>query len=525
MAYTADDIVNWSQQFFPALRFSKGPGGENEAFYPIDVEGWLTQQAAASVVQPNAGAKHFRGSAVYRWRAASRTTSADEWRSQLPVIGAGQITLDAAAGTGIGNASYSSNPPADPNDPRSASSDGDWYIDFGGWCDAVDRDAGSVGYTWSQYQPDFTGLGLPASNRPTEPSPCPGADMSAPARFNPDATALHSYAEVGQLADIIAELMSTPPFPPELDDLNTGATALQGGASDLAQFIGITYYLLYPASIPSSAKIMEGDWEAITAFLSDPGGGALDLRFASYSQGYSGGIFPKPDAACKAKADLEMDGTHPVAYVGWGSHANYFTSLSSEVNTQSAGVNPAVPILYTIAGVLIIAGIVCAVIGGYAWIAAAACWLVALILIIIASIIAANQSSAPPPPFDQSPDGETNPHGGDGSTAGGANVGTPDTPPAAAQPVPFLVHPVSDIAGAVDQRCEPPAWWSYAGRWGVCVDDAAAMQPGASWRNATWRRMPNGYSLSHRNVEALLDYIHGSVDPKTHTSTTYNQKR
>jgi hypothetical protein len=59
----------------------------------------------------------------------------------------------------------------------------------------------------------------------------------------------------------------------------------------------------------------EGDWESITVGIS----GTLQPLFAAYSQHCTGTI--------RAWAPVEKRaGTHPVAYVGLGSHANYFTN-------------------------------------------------------------------------------------------------------------------------------------------------------------------------------------------------------
>jgi hypothetical protein len=59
----------------------------------------------------------------------------------------------------------------------------------------------------------------------------------------------------------------------------------------------------------------EGDWESITIGISS----TLEPLFAAYSQHCSGTI--------RAWAPVEKrGGTHPVAYVGLGSHANYFTN-------------------------------------------------------------------------------------------------------------------------------------------------------------------------------------------------------
>jgi len=61
----------------------------------------------------------------------------------------------------------------------------------------------------------------------------------------------------------------------------------------------------------------EADWETITVGLDD----RLEPLFAAYSQHCSGTVRPW--------AKVQHGGSHPVAYVALGSHANYFTKTSS----------------------------------------------------------------------------------------------------------------------------------------------------------------------------------------------------
>jgi hypothetical protein len=61
----------------------------------------------------------------------------------------------------------------------------------------------------------------------------------------------------------------------------------------------------------------EADWETITVGLDD----RLQPLFAAYSQHCSGTVRPW--------AKVQQHGSHPIAYVALGSHANYFTNTNS----------------------------------------------------------------------------------------------------------------------------------------------------------------------------------------------------
>jgi len=535
MAYTPDHVVQWAQQFFPTLKFSKGPSGENEAFYPTDADAWVTHRADPSVVPPPVANPKHRGTAVYRWRATDLAgVPPENWKAQLPRIAAGQIQLSSGP-SGIGSAEFASRPPLDPTRPGRGDSNGDWYLDFGGWSDPAAKSYGQMGYTWSVFrQRVYDTLGLPGSSRPNEPAP-DDPNPAPPASFTPNTQALHAYAEFAPVEAILSQLLDID-LPPELADLEAGQTKIQGLAERLKEFLGLSYYFFYPGYNPPDGKLMEGQWEAISLFLQDLGEATADYQFAAYSQGWAGGLFPQPAAACKAAGDIEKDGQRPVAYVAHGSHANYYTALNSE-QTVDPGVNWGAVGGYSAAGGVAAAGVILIAAGLAATPIGWPAVIVGIILLVVAALIAlftwlfTKDDEAPaPPPYDEGPRNDT--HSGDGAPAGGGAVGTNDPaspPPAPGTPqaggmTPFMVHPISADPAIVDPRLAAPAWWSYVGRWGVCVDDSTAMTPAdpsnASWSNSCWRRWPDGYTLTHRNVEAFVDYLTGEIDQKTKTSRT-----
>jgi hypothetical protein len=541
VAYTYEDLEEWATRFFPAFRFSKSPDGSNEPFYPVDVDGWLTHRAN------DEQAPHRRGTAVYRWRAASASIPAEDWRAQDPVIGPGQVTLDSDPATGIGDARFATLPPLDALDASKGSSNGDWYLDFGGWNHRSERSCGQAGYSWKSYQDFVQSLDLPTAVQPIEADGC-DEDMvnTDPASFTPDKTGLHAYVEFGRLEQIMSELLDVD-LAPELAAVQQDRDELKerSAGEALKDILGLTYHLFYPAYVPPDGRFMEGQWEAVSVFLRDQGGGQVSFAHASYTQGYSNrglvrGLYPRILSACRAADDVELDGDHPVAYVAWGSHANYFTPrndeqvVDPEVNWGTVGL---VAGGYGVAGILaavgvglIVAGIIASPVSWPLIIAGAVCLVIAAIIAVVVTVILALMTAADPDstrvvepatdvPHDEPPRNDT--HGGDGSTADPDGVGTPAAAPAP-QPgdVPFVLHPVSAEPGIDDKRAAPPSWWTYAGRWGVCVNDIQAAGDGPGWSNGSWRRRPDGYTPTHCNVEALLDYLHDEIDQATDTAFT-----
>jgi hypothetical protein len=523
--YNYDDASAWALRFFPTLKFSKGSDGDNEAFYPVDPEGWVSHRADASEVVPPVNNPHHRGTALHRWRAGIPGVTWDNWRSIPPHIGAGNITDDATA-SGIGSPEFKSQ----PNKTSVSDPEGDWFLDFGGWSDPAAKTYGQMNYAWKFYTDKVYGaLGLPASGAPKEPAP-PLNTPPAPANFVPNSSALRASVEFAPLEKVLSELLDVV-LPADLAEIEQGQSKIQGLADRLSEFQALTYYLFYPGYVPPDGKLMEGQWEAISLFLKDTGGGNPVAEFASYSQGYRGGIFPMPLAACKAIADMELQGEHPVAYVAQGSHANYFTPRGSEQSVDP-GVHWGAALGYGAAGTvaavgvgLITLGLLSTPVGWPLVLAGLACLFLALLIAVLTWLFTKDDEAPTPPPYDQGAR-PNDVHEGNGASGGGQAVGTADSPPPAAGSaaadgkVPFVIRVVAPYLDKPDRRGEPPSWWGYAGRWGVCVDDPIAAAA-SGWGNGTWRRWPDGYTLTHRNVEALVDYLNGEIDRKTNVARSY----
>jgi len=508
MAFKCDKVDGWAVRFFPHFRFSRIAAQEEEFFYPIDVEtGLLLHRAAAA--DTGANSTHDRGTAIFHW-----SPNDVEWEGDL-----------AVPNPGIGDARFAGRP-----DP--AGDFGDWFLNFGGWCEATTRLTGQNVYTWDLFKSGvYDQLGLPNSQEPTDVDNCEDtADLATPQQFQPDATGLHTYVEaleVGELLESMAPEQDLNNFPAELDGFKAGAQTLkdQAGSLKLDQLQALTYYLFYPGSVHSdpesqSHRVREGDWEGITLFSDDLDKG---FQFASYSQGYQDNVYPFPLSACRAREDMIMrNNDHPVVFVAWGSHANYFTDRQSAVQTEEADINWMQVLGLALGGlaVVLVFGAVASLATPAGPVLAPVLLALALLVYIASLVILAMDVFFSEHPedraaFDRSPRDEA--HQGNGAVAGEGAVGTPGNPPPAVPGItPFIRHVVNA------EGCAAPDWWKFSGRWGVCVVKREVMLTGGDrWANGVNRRTAEGYTLAHANLEAFFDHRSSIVDCETRASYTY----
>ena len=136
------------------------------------------------------------------------------------------------------------------------------------------------------------------------PLPAGGADQRLDQRLcravdGPAATACYAQAEAAHTA------------PPVV----YGAAFRRGRRIELQYWIWYPFNPYSPTVPPGSLwQVHEGDWEAVSVIT--------DLRGAPLLAGYS-----QHDAGQRrAWARVPKRGTHPIAYVALGSHANYFSS-------------------------------------------------------------------------------------------------------------------------------------------------------------------------------------------------------
>jgi hypothetical protein len=159
-----------------------------------------------------------------------------------------------------------------------------------------------------------------------DPDPEPGELGSlAPGRYRLDQVGCHAYAPLAGAACYTAAWAE-----------GSGGDAVYGRVVHTETQIVLQYWLFYydnPLLLPATPfgtfwQSHEGDWELVNVVL-DSSGEPLE---AAYSQHCSG--------QRKAWAAVEkVDGTHPVAYVALGSHANYFAPGAGPLGTTP--INPA----------------------------------------------------------------------------------------------------------------------------------------------------------------------------------------
>jgi hypothetical protein len=522
MALSCDDYINLTQRYFPELNFARLVEGSlvrNEPFYPADPAGWITHRA----LDPSAANPHRRGTSLHIWDVDS------DWIDTPDVRAPGELALDDGS-NGIGHTDLASRPPSGK----------EWFLNFGGWFEPSTKGQGQLGYTWQRYD---EAVNSPQGLDSSQPSDFePGSGPGQADRFAPS-PGLHAYAAFRPLEGIINELLDVE-LPPELDEFRAAGRTVPEDLGDLkdnpASMVALDYYLFYPASITTytggSQKHREGVWELVSIYLKDTEGrGELDdyeIAYASYSRGWKGGLFPFPsDPESRPKADMELNGTHPMVYVAYGSHANFFHALDepfsspetdtvSEVDWGYYGWQLGFVALFLVAAIiLIIVGILLIKTGGWALIAVG---IALLLLAIIFAVQAGFQlgedltdggPEPEPQPFDAGQEDRVETHDGSGPNGGGdqAVPFDPSSAPPAGQVV-FYNHPIADDPSIDDPtgKCRPPVWWTFTGRWGTSVAREIALRPNdvSGWKNGTWRKVADrSYSLTHRNAEALFDFL------------------
>ena len=350
--------------------------------------------------------------------------------------------------------------------------------------------------------------------------------------------------EFRPLEGIIDEILNVE-LPPELDEFRAGGRTVPDDLGDLkenpASMVALNYYLFYPASITTytggSQKHREGDWELVSIYLKDTEGRGepddYELAYASYSRGWEGGLFPFPGyPESRPSADMEFDGKHPMVYVAYGSHANFFLALDEpfsapatgpldDVNWGLFGWQAAAVVVGILAGIALI---VLGILTGWT-IAGIALVVIGVILIFLSIIIAIAAAvmlvsdltdggpEPEPQPFDAGEEDRQETHDGSGPHGGGGEAVSfdPSSTPPAGQVV-FYSHPIAGDPGIDDPagKCRPPSWWTFTGRWGTSVAPEIALRPNnvSGWKSGTWRRVAEAsYSLTHRNAEALFDLL------------------
>jgi hypothetical protein len=500
--FTAQELIDVARRYSPILLFDKRQDGRDEQFFPISVESWLAHVSSFPDAVPSCPR---RGTSVWTYPPFQA--------ANCPGVNPGDLNLV----------------PASAGDPdfigaNPFRTDEHHFVDFGGWAPygLPEADAwtqGNLKYLADVYDA-IRPISWPAGTGPATPQPTPAFPDFPPG--------LATYCEVVR-GDDLAELAFVASDDPEAGPV----TAQDNPAKDkLADYLVLTYHYFYPCMQPfKEAKFMEGQWESISVFVK-MFGNKLEMRprFIAYSQGYrrnnnnwwvAQSVAESWSAPTTQLLKSPDDPNHPLAYVSWGTHGNFFGSQLNPINTSQPNTGEIVGAAIFVAGwVTLVIGIIAlnpivAVVG---LVIAFIGWLIAL----IASLCGDNDDDESSEQSTYIPEDDprvTDHHNGEGPSV--AAPGSPPAGPGLPGPQTFilrLIDPsdpkaVRDSAPALDADGQPteaeyPYWWDYVGRFGVVVDnDTSKGATKGTWMHGSRRVDPSGVSRAVINMRALLDLV------------------
>lgn len=513
--YTCDQLVEFSRKFAPQFLYDKRESGEDEEFFPINIESWLTHEAnwdggAGHCAEPMPD-RPQRGSSIWDYE----TSPGSGWAKVHP----GQIHLSPATADPdddqdfVGNEVFKNNPKH--------------FVNFGSWIPCPSN--GSVPEKFINREECNREYDFQIYDRARPVSRPEGMDPQWPESnpsMNPDyPPSLTCYCEVERGADLLQIALSEVE---EFEGIGLPDVYDQQKYQPLSDYLVFTYYFFYPVMQPfKQGKFMEGQWEAVSIFVKEQGHKEHPIpRFVVYSQSYDHNVdgwwIPKQVAqSVEANDLLKMDGNHPIAYVSWGSHGNYFDPKLNPVKTEPEDqlewyewgmIGGWVLCAYGIATGNVYAAVAGAIIF-------AICWIIAL----IASLCGGDDEESEERSYQpESTVDET--HNGDGPAVTTPGSDTPSPPPDQPQ-VSFTLRnidrtdegairvPPPQSVFAEDPEdppniCEYPFWWDFTGRWGVMVDPNIASNDGskgADWTHGSRRIDNNSISRSVWNLRELMD--------------------
>ena len=539
---TCKDLRELASAYLPILQFSR-----NERYFPLQVESWLGHATGADW-EPGKPAWHADDLAgdVHRRGTTLMEESSDSTLVQLagppgpgnrPLLlpGTSQVTpLDAW---------------------RNAT--GEVFLSFAGWLDDARR-TGDPDYLYKAFSEQAAAMN--AGNR-WEPF---DLEPNRPVLWVPQPVSPTVYAEV-QLASAHVDLDralhgATGDFPAE-----EGGSRF-GDLDDLL-CVTYHYFFALADHAPGGTipPRREGQWETASIYFPVVRAGGT-LQFSEppsrivLTRGRDGelhvreplrwaGVAVVPAGGDGTEAAPGANGTQPVVFVGEGTHHLFIDPSGAhppapEVPplgfTLGGGMDAGSRFWLTIAflfwalaalawGIAAIAALLAAlaVAAFFAW---AFLILVALFLIIAALVALFGgddpSTNAQPPTQEADPEGPTagdtsEPAGSGaapgsggstdpGADAGGEPSGGNPGSPIGRNTVPFDLRVIDLVnpAGAStpfppDALCEHPAWWNYAGRWGVRVTPSSAMQ----WTHGDRRIDEQGRTLAYWNSARLAAAI------------------
>jgi hypothetical protein len=543
-------LYDLAQRFSPVLRFHP-----DERFFPVLAESWLTHTTEAPwpddtghILGDLASDAHQRGMALW----------APDDRGALRVLAGQPIDGDR--------------PLRFSDDPDDAYAIGrlelrtvtkEVFLDLAGWVPDSNRSSGDADRLYALYSELAA-----AVNESMEWTPLHGRDdlphAWIPPSVNPTTYCEITWAGTFHRANDSAGLSDFPPADGSLDD-----------------YLAFTYHYFYAAKEPppdGDGPRLEGQWEAITLFfhgekIQDPRGAiSLPPAYVVVSQGIDQPGGDHHRTQLRPWSGVELLGTHPVLYVGKGTHHFYFEPVGGTTgNPPPSDPNPGSDpgphdddphegsitdflilflILLALAALVLYGLLILLAIG-----AVGALFYLALALAVILLVLALwalfewikslfdsgdNDNSGTPVPGgngndeagddgtqgggDEPPGGSAPPgssggsdgYGGVGGSTGGS-VGLPNTgSPTGRATVSFDVRVVDRLFGdpnkftgyPAERPLENPYWWDFSGGWGVRVNDGFS----SGWQDGTRRTDEHRRSWGYWNGLRLSTVLHGGAD-------------
>jgi hypothetical protein len=312
-----------ARRYSPVLRFH-----EDERFFPLLAESWLTHTSNGVWPEDEAAAVHRRTRPADPSRRGAALLTADRAMTSLSVIAGpptgGTRPLDLGA---------------DPSNDwsmlseRLARAGEDAFLDVGGW----QQRARPLGRTPTMDRGDLEHLASLCSEL--------ASAMTPRVRWSPPqdrATSPFPWVAQPPHPTMYCELRWAGSYPRVARA--HGGREFPEGERGLDNMIAFTYHMLYAArEAPpvDGARHSEGQWEAITLFFEAKVGGdregslvrggaiAEEPSFVVISQGQDrsvGGHF----TALEDYRNCELAGAHPIIYVAKGTHRHHFHPVDGE---------------------------------------------------------------------------------------------------------------------------------------------------------------------------------------------------
>ncbi|HEX9888419.1 MAG TPA: hypothetical protein VGA69_02995 [Nitriliruptorales bacterium] len=543
---TCDHLRELAAAYLPVLQFS-----ENERYFPLQVESWLGHATAADWVASDRPwhdddlihDPRQRGTAVLEERSDGRTIrrAGPPDPSNRPLLLPGSGGQPALAEFGEAGDAV--------------------FLSFAGWLDEARR-TGDPEYLYRAFSEQAASIGTSNTWEAFDLEP------NRPVLWVPQPVSPTVYAEIERVAahvDLDRSLHDPAgDFPAE-----EGGARLTDLDGFLCVTYHYFFALADHVPGTDAPPRREGQWETASLYFplgDQPGEPEVSEPpvHVVLTQGRQGDRHVRqpvpwsqmrviPAGGDTTQAGPGADGTQPLVFVAEGTHRLFHDPAGTP--PPATGVPP---LGFTLGGGMDAGSRFWLTIAFLVWVLAVLAWGVAAILaligllaaaavlgvifavlvalfIIIAILVALFGGSDPsttadPDTQESDPDGPTAgdtsdpagadaPPGSGGSSGGGpsgdaggepsgGNPGSPtgrNTVPFDLRVVDLVNHPDETTAFPPGRHCEHPAWWDYAGRWGVRVTPSTA----GAWTHGDQRVDPQGRTLAYWNSAALAASIDG----------------